>query len=521
MAITKDIQLFQAQENEAKKVTLKDHVAYRNRQPETVAKDFNTYTETGFYTWSITANILQDCANRPCDEFGILEVKNDNTAIIYQRYEANNNVVYIRTFYNEAWTEWDIEVNKDYVDTALEALQGDVNQDLSGMQNTINQINQNVAKKINRTDTKTFFLEPSKWVDSKYTLDVTGFGWTANTIIQINAPMPESNVELASGISIESQSSIQVVLKSESAPTEPVILTLLYGGEETTGYYVVDEIGEQTIIVQEEQVNNDIIVIANPTSSKTFENIHPNSTSFTSRNASNIYFNPGTLDFADIYLLYKYNGQTIVNIDGQGFDFTKPWILHWYITTSYGNSGTLDGIAQMVGFYSDSNANTNSIFSVNWNKSSDDGKERYGLYYNGNSKGQADAPETKNTVTNSQIKLVYDGTNITLYKMTMRNGFQPIVRSPIQFTETIKSIVFGSNSKSFKDNFGLGSFILMNGTELPEIVVREDWNNKQCWSSKHIVDVEKVINVIEKAWYKNEPDGLYKWDTATNTWIKQ
>lgn len=116
MAITKDIQLFQAQENEAKKVTLKDHVAYRNRQPETVAKDFNTYTETGFYTWSITANILQDCANRPCDEFGILEVKNDNTAIIYQRYEANNNVVYIRTFYNEAWTEWDIEVNKDYVD---------------------------------------------------------------------------------------------------------------------------------------------------------------------------------------------------------------------------------------------------------------------------------------------------------------------------------------------------------------------------------------------------------------------
>lgn len=414
----------------------------------------------------------------------------------------------------------DSAVSGNYINSILDEFKEEVNQDINNIESSVSGINANIANKINRTDTKTFFLEPSKWVDNKYTLDITEFGWTANTIIQINAPLPKSNIELASTISIESQNSTQVILTTSTTISEPVILTLLYGGEETTKYYVVDEIGEQTIIVQEEQVNNDIIVIANPTSSKTFENIHPNSTSFTSRNASNIYFNPGTLDFADIYVLYKYNGQTIVNIDGQGFDFAKPWILHWYITTSYGKSGTIDGIAQMVGFYSDSNANTNSIFSVNWNKSSNDGKERYGLYYNGNSKGQADAPETKNTVTNSQRKLVYDGTNITLYKMTMSNGFQPIVRSPIQFTETIKSIVFGSNSESFKDNFGLGSFILMNGTELPEIVVREDWNNKQCWSSKHIVDVEKVINVTEKVWYKNEPDGLYKWDTASNTWVK-
>ena len=180
---------------------------------------------------------------------------------------------------------------------------------IESINNQVNNIQLNAKNKINRTDTKTFFLEPSKWIDNKYTLDITGFGWTANTIIQINAPLPESNIELASGISIASQSNTQVVLQIESAPTEPVILTLLYGGEETSGYYCIDEIGEQTIIVQEEQVNNDIIVIANPTSSKTFENIHPNSTSFTSRNASNIYFNPGTLDFADIYVLYKYNGQ--------------------------------------------------------------------------------------------------------------------------------------------------------------------------------------------------------------------
>ena len=123
---------------------------------------------------------------------------------------------------------------------------------IESINNQVNNIQLNAKNKINRTDTKTFFLEPSKWIDNKYTLDITGFGWTANTIIQINAPMPESNIELASGISIESQSMTNVVLKTETVPTEPVILTLLYGGEETTRYYVVEEIGTQTITWTEE-----------------------------------------------------------------------------------------------------------------------------------------------------------------------------------------------------------------------------------------------------------------------------
>lgn len=115
--IIRNLELYDGKQ--VRQTKLKDHLAYIRGEPETVAKDFNEYKETGIYTWSIVANILKDCANRPTDEFGSLTVKNDNVAIIYQRYEANNNVVYLRSFYNNSWTKWDIEVNKEYVDTGL------------------------------------------------------------------------------------------------------------------------------------------------------------------------------------------------------------------------------------------------------------------------------------------------------------------------------------------------------------------------------------------------------------------
>ena len=155
--------------------------------------------------------------------------------------------------------------NKKYVDTELINLESDLSQDIGevaqgllDLESSMNTLNQNIANKINRTDTKTFFLEPSKWVDGKYTLDTTGLGWTANSLLQ---PNDKFNQDSASGIEVvrDEQTSTQVVLKRNPAPTEPVILTLLYGGEETTNYYVIDEIGAQTITVKRSEMRTRIV----------------------------------------------------------------------------------------------------------------------------------------------------------------------------------------------------------------------------------------------------------------------
>lgn len=111
-----------------------------------------------------------------------------------------------------------------YPVTKMEAVQG--------LEEKITEIDYAI---VNRS--KTFFLEPKNWVDNQYTLDVTGYGWTSLSRLIPAAPMPETNVELASYISIATQSDTQVILQSSESITDPVVLTIMYGGEETNDYY--------------------------------------------------------------------------------------------------------------------------------------------------------------------------------------------------------------------------------------------------------------------------------------------
>lgn len=128
-----------------------------------------------------------------------------------------------------------------YPTTKVEAVKG-LQEKLTEFENTINnELTEGSKNKINRTDTKTFFIEPSNWNgEQKYTINTTDFGWTSKSILQLNAPSPASNQELASHISIVEQTNSEVVLQTAIPLEEPVLVTILYAGEDTSTYYIED-----------------------------------------------------------------------------------------------------------------------------------------------------------------------------------------------------------------------------------------------------------------------------------------
>lgn len=419
--------------------------------------------------------------------------------------------------------------NKKYVDSELVNIESDLSQDIGevaqgllDLESSMNTLNQNVANKINRTDTKTFFLEPSKWVDGKYTLDVIGFGWTANTIIQINAPLPESNAELASGISIASQSNTQVVLQIESAPTEPVILTLLYGGEETTGYYVVDEIGTQTItwVTEEEQTDESIIFIANPDlATENLKDIHTNNLTFQCPSAYTEVVADSLLRFGGYAFHSEGNGYAYTNLASTNFDLSQPWLVHFYVNfkSSEGTSGS--SVSTFLGFGTSNyncdllklqyrNAQVYSNPHIKWQ-----------LQLNGDTIGDSiDESDKVKTDTYSQYQLLYNGTNLRLLKNKI-NVWSEIASWQISLSNQSCYFAVGPRSSNNQTHIRLGTVLLRQSNELPEIVTRSDWENKECWSSTHLVEVEKTqeIQVTEKAWYNTRSDGLYKWSDVPIT----
>ena len=426
--------------------------------------------------------------------------------------------------------------NKKYVDSELVNIESDLSQDIGevaqgllDLESSMNILNQNVANKINRTDTKTFFLEPSKWVDGKYTLDVTGFGWTANTIIQINAPLPESNIELASGISIESQSMTSVVLKAETVPTEPIILTLLYGGEETTGYYCVDEIGEKTITwtEMEEQTDESIIFIANPDlATENLKDIHTNSLTFQCPSAYTEVVADSSLQFGGYCFHSEGNGYCYTNLASTNFDLSQPWLVHFYVNFKRSESvGTMDGVSPFLGFgTSGYNGNLLRLDCKNGQTYDDNNRITWQLQVNGGTiGGSRNESDPVNANTYSQYQLLYDGTNLRLLKKSSGASWYEVTNWQISLSNQNCYFYVGPRSSNDSRHIRLGTVLLRQSNELPEIVTRSDWENKQCWSSTHLVEVEKseTIQVTEKSWYERRSDGLYKWDTTTNTWIKQ
>ena len=87
---------------------MRDYMMYRHRGCEKEPKDFNTYTETGFYSWADSQVLLQ-CDNRPCDELGMLVVKNNESTenpIIYHRYVADTGDVFLDVCISGVWSGW-------------------------------------------------------------------------------------------------------------------------------------------------------------------------------------------------------------------------------------------------------------------------------------------------------------------------------------------------------------------------------------------------------------------------------
>lgn len=113
---------------------MRDYMMYRHRGCEKEPKDFNTYTETGFYSWSDSQVLLQ-CDNRPCDELGMLVVKNNESTenpIIYHRYVADTGDVFLDVCISGVWSGWVEQATKaEFEELKKEMLQDIYTTDLS------------------------------------------------------------------------------------------------------------------------------------------------------------------------------------------------------------------------------------------------------------------------------------------------------------------------------------------------------------------------------------------------------
>ena len=100
--------------NKTNKPILDDYLMYRSGTCEEVAKDFDSYLETGFFSWA-TIELLKQCSNRPCDELGVLIVKNNKSTsnpMIYHRYTTDSREIYLRTCSSGVWSSWEKQVNE-------------------------------------------------------------------------------------------------------------------------------------------------------------------------------------------------------------------------------------------------------------------------------------------------------------------------------------------------------------------------------------------------------------------------
>lgn len=113
---------------------MRDYMMYRHRGCEKEPKDFNTYTETGFYSWADSQVLLQ-CDNRPCDELGMLVVKNNESTenpIIYHRYVADTGDVFLDVCISGVWSGWVEQATKaEFEELKKEMLQDIYTTDLS------------------------------------------------------------------------------------------------------------------------------------------------------------------------------------------------------------------------------------------------------------------------------------------------------------------------------------------------------------------------------------------------------
>ena len=70
--------------------------------------------------------------------------------------------------------------------------------------------------------------------------------------------------------------------------------------------------------------------------------------------------------------------------------------------------------------------------------------------------------------------------------------------------------------------FFADDIMLRKGNNTP---ISHGWNSTQFADTEFtkVIEVEhsETIQVGEKSWYDRRSDGLYKWDTTTNAWVKQ
>lgn len=381
------------------------------------------------------------------------------------------------------------------------------------LETAVAQLEADIKQKIDRIDTKTFFLEPTKWVGKRYNLNTAGLGWTANSILQVNAPDPICNQILASGITIASQSVNSVSLEKGKDINDPVIITLVYCGEDNSKYLIVETVGNQTIKWTEEVevIDNDLVLLVN------FEGdrLETNTGVITDKAQNNFIEIRGKTSYSS---LYSYSpqifGEQTVALDQ---------LTYLLIKTSKKPLTLIDG---MYRYYVDfiirvlRKDNAQTIELSNVEAFSD---TVHGYYLSIDSPGKLYFYYT-DTANQSKSVHVYSTTPLTNYHCRFIVNGNTI---KIFMNGALRNTITDAKNENLKQ-INLGGYVVAfdeirvkNG--LPAIENENHLLDSSGYKTTKTVIEEhsKTIYITEKTWFERRSNGLFKYDKETGEWVKE
>lgn len=413
------------------------------------------------------------------------------------------------------------------------------------VENDISAIKTDLPNKISRTDTRTFFLEPKYWSEDKYILDISDCGWTAKSILQLASPNVEINAEAVANLKIGAITGSTLEILTESTPDIPVILTIVYAGEDISDVWVDDSIGTKKIpyIVYEEKDDPDTLVLLNAEEGLIDSSIYGHAVSEVKENTTNtvIVDTPsgqlfGSKAYTGEYAYSYVNGKptttklyAVIAVDD--FDFTSPWQIEV-------NSLLDCSEVTCDTFTLRNNSDDNVIGMV---QDIDSGDE-YESFYLSVSPTVSTSSYNNSAIDSFDASALPKGTPVYTILQFDGGSFRWIVKDPdgtvlhdntveansttisnlssvnkIRISDIDSSAARISVGSVYVDEFRLRKVL----TEAPETYLHINGNEDAYKkTSLQPVEYEKEVTVTEPTWYRNTKDGLQKYDLASGEWVK-
>lgn len=418
-----------------------------------------------------------------------------------------------------------------YPTTKVEAVKG-LQERLIAFEETINdELTVGSKNKINRTDTKTFFIEPSKWDhEGKYIINTTDFGWTEKSILQLNAPSPASNQATASYISIFSHTDTEIVLKTAMALDEPVLITIVYAGENASHIFIEEEIGQREIkytVKEEQPTRNMLLLIDNEGSAIADSSVNQNALEIVGGAYLRAYVS-GSSSY------YGMSGEKVMQVDPKtgttsdslitvnqvkNFNPSLPWQLDMvfnYVLPVYNASVKVNviNIPSCVQILKDQSVYNR--FNIKYTNPSGETVEEQIVSGSGSGTYAYTIQYTPRE-SDGQLRVFIDGDAKVDKTFTVK-----------KVEATTSGLNIGGRYVHAERDYSHGVYNIDDVRLLQEVGDIPDrpmniWDRKPRFSAKTVYEVEKtkVINNTEKSFYENRDDGLYKYDKASREWVKQ